>query len=1342
LVRAFTLVALVGLVASSSAHAIRGRGLSLSFGSAGSEAGQLQLAANSGVAVNNTTHDVYVADTNNLRVDEFSATGTFVRAWGFGVGGGIGFEACTLACQAGKAGSGPGQFTTPTFIAVDNSGGASAGDVYVADTGDNLVQKFDAEGKLIESWAVKGQLNGEGATGGPFSAIAGVAVDTSGNLYVYDPEKLDMFEFEQDATAKPTVLVGRETLRVGIGVDSAGNLYKVVVAQNLEQFNAAGGDVGAVDPAGAGAVSDTAFAIDQSTSEIYVARTTAGIRHYVACTPAGETSCTPNDSFGQEAFSEVAGLAVDSASQDVYAADANSQRIDVFAPGSDVSTEAATNVLPSSATLNGSVNPEGAEVSDCHFDYGTDTSYGQVAPCVPAAGAGSSPVAVHADVSGLASGVTYHFRLQATSAACAGCMSFGQDVTLSTPPTPTISSPAVASLTASTAVLEAKVNPHGSDTKYHFEWGTTSGYGNSTPVGDAGEGSTEVAVSAQLSGLSANTTYHWRLLATNANGTTSTTDQTFVYDTSGVSLPDGRAYEMVTPAQKNGALIGDVFSLFGQPPAVAADGSRLIASAIQCFAGAGSCPGNRVTVGSPYAFTRAPSGWQASALAPSAAQLGSVSALNISAETDSALFAAPEPGAEREAFYMRMTDGSLNEIGPLTAPGGGTEHPNLGQVYASSDNASVVWEAPTNGQQIWPFDETNSTGRTAYEYAGGDRSQPLLVGVSGGHGSTNLISRCGTLLPGAQGTMSSDGRTLYFVAAGAARASCPSPQPPVNELFARIDNGQADAHTVALSQPQALGPAANEACKSPACIENTENSAKGTEKWRDAQMYGGSADGQKAFFGSTQQLLDSASEDPNAADTAVGSNCRSTTGANGCNLYESDLEEAAGRRLIDVSAGDTSGGGPRVRGVLAVSSDGSHVYFVASGVLSAAANARGQSAQAGAENLYVYERDATHPSGRVAFIATLAGSDAQEWNNGAAQAANVTPDGRFLVFRSHAQLTPDDSSASGAAQVFRYDAQNGELVRISIGNDGFNNDGNRAAASPCLAACSEDAWIAPGHAVEPLGAHRRDPSMSDDGAYVFFQSAVALAPGALDDAQIASEEGSGRPIYAQNVYEYHAGHVYLISDGRDVSANSGQAFTCGEGQNALSSTCLLGSDASGSNVFFSTTDRLVSSDTDTELDYYDARVCTSGDPCVQPAGEATGCQQDACQGQPSTPPSEPSAASVTFSGPGNASPPATGKGAVQGKVSVLSHIVRAKRFVLSVQVNAAGHVSVSGKGIGAVHKAVSHAGAYRLRIFLTPKARKSLRHSRSHTMRLVLHVSFTPSGGKASSATVVVKAMA
>jgi hypothetical protein len=630
-----------------------------------------------------------------------------------------------------------------------------------------------------------------------------------------------------------------------------------------------------------------------------------------------------------------------------------------------------------------------------------------------------------------------------------------------------------------------------------------------------------------------------------------------------------------------------------------------MSTAIQCFGGAQSCSPLGRKIGVPYEFSRTSSGWQATALAPSAARFPVSEEQEYFASTGMALFSMPTlPGGE-EDLYARERDGSFVDIGPQTPPSSGLLALALGDGASTEDLSHVVFES----NPVWPFDQTTRTGGEAfslYEYVGRGLSQPFLVGVSGGLGSTDLISKCETTLAKeGHGDLSGDGRVVFFIAHKCASGAGVNEKTavPARELYARVDGELADAHTVGISQ------------RSPsectgACL---------TSRVGDATFLGASVDGSKAFFSSTQQLTDSA-----------------TSGGEGDqNLYEYDFSAASGHNLIDVSAGSTSGR-PRVQGTVGVSADGSHVYFVARSVLTSAANGQGQSAREGSNNLYVFERDANHPNSQVSFIVSLSASDSEEWGeDGYQHRANVTPDGRFLVFLSHAQLTPDDSSFSGADQVFRYDAQTGELVRISVGNDGFNDNGNRPVSTRCVGGetgCLEDARIV----FSDASTSRRDQTMSDDGSYVFFQSPVALTPQALDNVQVG-KDNEGNVVYAQNVYEWHAGHVFLISDGRDVTHDANPGELC---LGSKSSVCLLGSDATGSNVFFSTADQLVPEDTDTQLDYYDARICTTADPCVKPAPPGLPpCLGEACHGTPAGTPLIPDVPSVTFNGRGNLTPP-------------------------------------------------------------------------------------------------------
>jgi phosphodiesterase/alkaline phosphatase D-like protein len=192
-----------------------------------------------------------------------------------------------------------------------------------------------------------------------------------------------------------------------------------------------------------------------------------------------------------------------------------------------VLTEAASSIAQTAATLNATVNPNGGPVSDCRLEYGATASYGSSVSCTPSPGAGESPVAVSAKVTGLSANTTYHFRVLATNA---GGTSTGSDVTFKTLPNPpTALTKAASSITKTTATLNASVNPNGGEvSSCELEYGPTEAYGSRTTCSPApGSGSSPVPVAGAITGLSANTTYHFRVVATNAGGTGVGNDATF-----------------------------------------------------------------------------------------------------------------------------------------------------------------------------------------------------------------------------------------------------------------------------------------------------------------------------------------------------------------------------------------------------------------------------------------------------------------------------------------------------------------------------------------------------------------------------------------------------------------------------------------------------------------------------------------------------------------------------------------------------------------------------------------------------------------------------------------------
>ena len=645
------------------------------------------------------------------------------------------------------------------------------------------------------------------------------------------------------------------------------------------------------------------------------------------------------------------------------------------------------------------------------------------------------------------------------------------------------------------------------------------------------------------------------------------------------NLPDCRAYEQVTPVEKAGGIF------LGLLMGVGAEGTPDLVT--ESFAAIAGLQNDYGIPGGLYSTERAGSGWVTSAMPPPAseyqlADIGFIPLVGTSLDARSGLWFArglswPE---NRVDLLVTRPGGAIEDAGTVTPPD--TPPSGIGKIIytppGGSEGISVIgWSNDLShilySQQrvFWPFDTTeqerNLDTTSLYELVGTGNTQPMLVGL-GDEGK--LISNCGTVLgsdfgegENAHNAVSAKGNTVFFTAVNGQRCA------GVNELYARIDNGQPGAHTVAISEPSKAEGAVPGDCE--AC--DTEPAVRAA-----ARFEGASTDGSKVFFATKQPVL--------GGDRTL-------------NIYEYDFDAPAGERVVRVTGGDSTVSSPsaEVQGhAVAISEDGSHVYFVAHGLLTTAPNDQGQVAHPGADNLYVFERDAQYPAGRTAFIADLSASDESLWHGMEAE-VDVTPDGDFLVFASKTEhLTPDDTST--AVQVFEYDAQTGSLVRVSIGQDGYNDNGNTNVADALI---PERIF----YASEPTN-YWTNLAVSADGSYVFFQSTDGLTQQALNHKIIGEKpelnQTSGPPVYANNVYEYHDGNVYLISDGRDVS----QAPGGGE----LSDVELVGTDASGADVLFTTADQLAPTDLDSNVDVYDARIDGGFPAPVSPPL----CSGDGCQG--------------------------------------------------------------------------------------------------------------------------------
>lgn len=680
-------------------------------------------------------------------------------------------------------------------------------------------------------------------------------------------------------------------------------------------------------------------------------------------------------------------------------------------------------------------------------------------------------------------------------------------------------------------------------------------------------------------------------------------------------LPDCRAYEMVSPPYKEASTAADP-ELGGVE--VSSDGSHVISDALAAFAGSENDEGH--ARGTSYEFVRGDLGWEAVALDPPAS-LFPMSFMQYG-------LATPDLG---ESVWSASTSGKPSEFGvyvePQPAPGTmptpvlvGPERPapstgigrSVAVAGASSDLKHLLLEITNpdgeeeqeNHNHKWPGDTTLTEELTTlpslYEYTGTGNSEPTLVGVRheghlDGHPHINegavLVSDCGTELGSGGGTgsrynaVSASGETVFFTARG---------QDSNNQCRTAVSEGIAVAPEV--SELYARVDQSRTVAISEPTVADCE--LCDTEDREDAVFQGASEDGSKVFFTSQQKLL---------------------TGAAGRSLYEYNFDGEPGKQVTLVA--------PNVLGVARISEDGSRVYFVAEG-----------------DALELYDTQ----TGLTTHVAALSPSDEADWKNFDSRPVQATPDGRFLVFLSSADLTGSEDTST-TAQLFEYDAQENTLVRISRGQNGFNNNGNTTLEADAATIPSPDFTSS-----NPAAAGS-NLAVSEDGS-VAFMSADGLTPQAADNSVIAERlvcvlgeefqqlcEEQLPPAqfpeyytlvrtYAKNVYEYRPldgniadGNVYLISDARDLAI----------GPTGRSAVELNGMDSSGGDIFFQTADALVPQDTDTQIDLYDARV-GGGFPGLS---SSASCIGDACQGPAGTTPSFSPAGSATQLGGENLPPP-------------------------------------------------------------------------------------------------------
>ncbi|HUN79772.1 MAG TPA: hypothetical protein VMU32_12670 [Solirubrobacteraceae bacterium] len=395
------LASVVCAVAAAPAFATKEYVSGGSFGGQGSEAGKLE--GPQGVAVNDRTGNIYVADAGNNRVDEFSENRAFVRAWGWGVNGSPGFGECTLTCQAGESGSGKDELESASGIAVDNSAGPSEEAVYVEDPAADRIDKFTAEG--APQGEIAGTCENTGETPpsckgfADFNELRAITVDPSGNLWVYEVERrgeghgvLSEFDGEGKFVKQFPTGWGAQVVvpgTQGIAADGEGRVYILMSYEEIVQaFNAETGEELGEDYkeyVESSEENPVALAVNPTNNDLLVdvgLRTKAAGEKLELYAPLTESTQVPRQVFPaspEPALVESHGVAVNGASGAVYASEHGSDEIAVFTKAlfPEVSPSSPSGMSGTSVTLNGSVGRPGEPIAECAFEYISGTGYEQ-----------------------------------------------------------------------------------------------------------------------------------------------------------------------------------------------------------------------------------------------------------------------------------------------------------------------------------------------------------------------------------------------------------------------------------------------------------------------------------------------------------------------------------------------------------------------------------------------------------------------------------------------------------------------------------------------------------------------------------------------------------------------------------------------------------------------------------------------------------------------------------------------------------------------------------------------------------------------------------------------------
>lgn len=1148
-----------------------------------------------GVAVDNdpsspSYHDVYVVDRLNLRIEKFKPNGEFILMFGGEVNKTTHENLCTAssgdACGAGITGAGPGQFSEwvklGSDISVDSSGRVWVGDV-------NRVEIFEQDGVYSSQIELPGD----------YGRVEALAVDPSGDFYTVAGGRGLPFAVRKYGPAGEllyTIGEGGLKLLHAIATDATGDLFVYRPVANsdkgyLSEYNSSGVEL-------------VRFGYEVPNGE------PEGIAPYSGA--LGNLYYTESD-FG---------------SSRVVAVSAPPP-VPVVVPG-EVKASQVENTY---ATLDAAVDPEGAKTT-YSFQYvdAADFEHNGEGFSSPATRTSSSATVgpdfnddpLTLQISGLASETTYRFRVLVSSecepAAHPGkqCKAVGEEATFTTLPPVTVDATKIANLGFESVELQAAVNPLGTSTTGYFQYVSQASYAEhgfegAVDVPDVahgaapivlGSGTVDREVAAQLSGLAPAAQYDFRFVGTNSGGTADGPVRAFETYPLGIitGLPDGRVYELVTPAFKNGNSVSFPYKFdFGL---ASADGDAVVypmnGAAGAATAGMIDEYVSRRTAGAGWS-TASVTSRPTNQISPFDAPLTVVPSSDFSKflyadrapfvtgdEAKSAnIFIGEDPFKEPEWISRPQIENSVPALGASVQGGYAIAgaSPDLGVVYFTYSGTLLPEDEERGlhvGKGTSEGEKSNVHPWGLYEWSGGslheagvlpDGSLNPFGAVPAGLGLAEFNPRLWQLQAGdANNAVSADGTHLFFVSPDPISSSASNPagcklapvctsEPP--QLYVREALPGGSRRVTLVSGSQLSGSTGTPAAHGVAEVSDAAIS-RGSTTFAFA-----SADGSHVFFASTDRLTEAAPEDPSVKE------------------YDYDVSSGSLTYLPGVTGG-----------IATATRDGSELLFV--------------DRTRAPEELKVWREGPN--GGTVTSVAEL--PDAAEGCEKAVEcsvglvtvrSAHVSSDGSVFVFVTNGRVpgfNNDGETTHGGSsyEVYRYDVSSGGLNCISCPPVGVKPSGEAimsyATTSPSSGEVENTNGKTntggPSTTIETRG-------MSADGSRVFFDTPDALVPGDTNGER--------------DVYEWENGKVYLISSGTSPE----ESF-------------YLDNSESGSDVFFTTSTGLVPGDTDGAYDVYDARIPRPGDV---PPPAAVPCKGSICQGPPSVPQLLGEPASATFSGLGN-----------------------------------------------------------------------------------------------------------